>query len=606
MNPNETEHDDGRNEIARNKAHAATALSHTRRSGNACRGQMPAPRCPNFVTAVGEEFDPNPQDNVFDSLFKQYERVIVQSVITSFGLDAFIKDRHGGDVDTIHNVRSGVEYKNEANQAAYENRGEYDSHQYHTHEKYRATNKHFSEQRKAGKLDDAYTGERFKRNESHDLDHTISANEIHNDPGRVLSGLSGTDLANSPENLNPTNRNTNRSKKADTMEDFLERRESRGDGYSDEEKDRMREADQKARDEYNRKINTTYYTSPAFWQDSALAATKTGVQMGLRQTLGFVMTEVWFAVKDALADAADDFGEKLKAIANGIKLGFARAKEKFRELLSKFGEGAISGLLSSLATTLINTFLTTAKNVVRIIRQAWASIVEAAKILIFNPDNLPFAERMKAALKIIATGASVVLGSLVQEAVHTALLPHVGAIPALGGVILDVVSMLAGSLCTGFLTVSLLYLIDNNPFGRILQQIDKSIADYKLLAKQFVAYAKKRMIDLLSMFYQSALEAARGAELSRKQLARVRKIEAAVRKRIEREQAQLDEFIRHEIPQLQKETRQLLDIVNRPDSDSDTLAATINHYATLLGKQLQFQTQAEFNEFMDSDRPLVL
>ena len=52
----------------------------------------------------GPEIDPN--DNVFQSIWHQYERVIVESLITSFGLDFLVKDQAGGDVDTIHNVRS--------------------------------------------------------------------------------------------------------------------------------------------------------------------------------------------------------------------------------------------------------------------------------------------------------------------------------------------------------------------------------------------------------------------------------------------------------------------------------------------------------------------
>lgn len=112
---------------------------------------------------------------------------------------------------------------------------------------------------------------------------------------------------------------------------------------------------------------------------------------------------------------------------------------------------------------------------------------------------------------------------------------------------------------------------------------------------------------LSSMFYQSALDAARGAELSREHLARVRVIEAAARERINFEQAQLDDFVRREIPQLQQETQQLLAIVSRADSgDVDALAVSINQYATLLGKQLQFQTMSEFDNFMSSESPLVL
>ena len=36
---------------------------------------------------------------------EQYEKVIIDSIITSFGLDFLIRDQYGGDVDTIHNVR---------------------------------------------------------------------------------------------------------------------------------------------------------------------------------------------------------------------------------------------------------------------------------------------------------------------------------------------------------------------------------------------------------------------------------------------------------------------------------------------------------------------
>ena len=443
----------------------------------------------SFAIEVGKDFNPNPENNVFESLFKQYERVVFQSVITSFGLDLFIKDRAGGDVDTIHNVRKGVDYKNASNADAYEKRGDYNSNAYHSHPEYRKANKQYRQQRETGELDDAYTGKRFARNESHDLDHVIAAKKVHDDAGRVLSGLDGVDLANSPENLRATNQRTNRTKKADDMDTFLNKY---GNEYTDEEKAKMIAIEKESRIRYDRKINTAYYTSKGFWKDTGIAAAKMSAKMGLRQALGFVMTEVWFSVKDALTVAGNSFADKLKAIAIGIKQGFARAKENFKELLSKFGGGAVSGILSSLTTTLCNIFFTTAKNVVRIIRQTWASIVEAAKILIFNPDCLPFAERMKAALKILAVGASVVLGTVVQEAVHKALLPHVGVVPALGDTLLTIVSIFAGTLCSGFLTVTLLYFIDSNPFGNFFtSSIDKTITEYKRQARMFQEYAAK-------------------------------------------------------------------------------------------------------------------
>ncbi|AWY42687.1 hypothetical protein DKY63_23370 [Pseudomonas putida] len=112
---------------------------------------------------------------------------------------------------------------------------------------------------------------------------------------------------------------------------------------------------------------------------------------------------------------------------------------------------------------------------------------------------------------------------------------------------------------------------------------------------------------LSSLFYQATLDAARGVELSRQQLARTQAIQAAARDRIADEQARLDAFTQRELPQLRKETEHLFAIVNSNASASaDVLAAAINQFATLLGKQLQFQTMAEFDDFMNSDLPLKL
>ncbi len=125
----------------------------------------------------------------------------------------------------------------------------------------------------------------------------------------------------------------------------------------------------------------------------------------------------------------------------------------------------------------------------------------------------------------------------------------------------------------------------------------------------FVGAAVGGMIGytLSSMFYQSALDAALGAEASRERLERVRAIEAAARTRIAEEQAALDDFLRREIPELQAETLRLFTVVNASAPDQvDTLAAAINRYAGLLGQRLQFQSMTEFEVFMKSEEPLRL
>ncbi len=125
----------------------------------------------------------------------------------------------------------------------------------------------------------------------------------------------------------------------------------------------------------------------------------------------------------------------------------------------------------------------------------------------------------------------------------------------------------------------------------------------------FVGAAVGGMIGytLSSMFYQAALDAAKQAEAAKTNLARVREIEAAAREEISRQQTALVEFMRKEFPELLHETEQLFAHVDAHGAENvDAFATAINKYAELLGAQLQFKSLVEFNEFMETDKPLRL
>lgn len=451
----------------------------------------------NYILNVDSDFFPDPDEQVMDSIFKQYEKVIVESLITSFGLDFIIKDQHGGDVDTIHNVRQigkdeKMTYKNEQNRKNYNNNGEYNSYEYHHHSDYINKNRDIKNKKTNGELKDAYTGKNIGPDQKSDLDHVVSAKEIHDDRGRVLAGLNGADLANSDSNLQATTPGINRSKKADDMNTYIEKNK---DKFTKQEKDKMKKVDKQARKEYDAKIAKEYYTSKKFAKDVGIAAGNVGIKMGARQALGFIFSEIWFAIKEEFYSFSEEFEfEKLlKSIGNGIKKGFQRAKENYKELMSKVLEGALAGALSSLTTTLCNIFFTTAKNVVKIIRQTYASLVQAVKILFINPDNLPFGERMRAVVKILATGATVVLGSLVSEAIGKT---SIATIPVIG----EVIQNFCGALITGILSCSLLYLLDRNEsinklvsFLNNLPPFSQEVDYFKRQAIYFEFYAAELM-----------------------------------------------------------------------------------------------------------------
>lgn len=415
----------------------------------------------SFATAATQGFEYDNNKSAFRNLFDQYEIVICNSLFTSFGLDFLITDQHGGDVDTIHNVRKiGTDpemgYKNAANAADYDNRGAYDCYSYHSDTRYKSRNREASTARDLGILNDQYTGKTIGPNESYDLDHVISGKEIHGDRGRVLSRLRGEDLANCRDNLQPTNRHTNRTKKTMGMDEFLEKR---GYEYTPAEKQRMKQRDAEARAAYEKRIARAYYLSPKFASDVANAAGNVGLKMGLRQALGLLLAELWFSVKaefhnlDSRFNAGHSVKDYFVAIRKAIKRWYSEVKNKRKELFARFKDGALAGALASVTTTLINIFATTAKNAVKIIRQVYVHVVDAAKVLFFNPDKLPLGERIKAVMKILAVGASVVAGTMVSEA-----LAEVTLVPVLG----EVVPTFCGALVSGILSCTLLFFFDRS------------------------------------------------------------------------------------------------------------------------------------------------
>lgn len=459
----------------------------------------------SFVLNIDDGFYPEPEKSVIDNLFEQYESVIFSSIITAFGLDLFIKDQHGGDVDTIYNVRKiGIDpemkYKNKRNEADYENRGPY------SHKDVEGKGTNFqrikSEARQAyhennnNTVQDAYEDKPLGflgRSKGHptdksaELDHVIAANTAHNDRGRLLAGLPTRKLVDDESNLQWTNEHLNKSMRNDEISDYIAKHPE----LPDDVKNRMMERYNEAKAAYEKKLTKAYYLDlknpncRRFYLDTAKAAGKRGLQMGARQALGFILTEVWFCIKDSLKTAGTKIEDKISAIISGIKSGFESAKNKYKDIISKFGQGFLGGIMSSLSTTLCNIFFTTTKNLARIIRQAWSSIVEAAKVILFNPNGLWFCDRMTEALKILATGASIIIGTLAQEAVQASLN---GVTPFLA----NVISTFAGSLCTGLLTITLLFYIDNNPFDSFLNKaFDEAIKNYKLQAKLFNDYCAK-------------------------------------------------------------------------------------------------------------------
>ena len=454
---------------------------------------------------------PQSEDNVFENIWKQYERVILESLLSAFMLDFMIRDQHGGDVDTLNNVgQIGVdprmEYKNSFNKGAYDRRGEY-SHKdvegsgtNYQKIKHEARKSYNADNRKT--VIDEYSGgtlgffgksKNRPTDKNANLDHVVSAKNIHDDRRRVLSGLSTKDLADKEENLAWTSEHLNKSLGRTDNDEYIEMHTE----LDETTKANMREKNRIAKESMEKSVFQAYYLDPSnpncrrFYADATVAAGKLGVKMGIRQVLGFFFVEVYIVTKQEVQslESGCDFSEIIRALIVGVKKGFESATSKYKELFSKFAEGFASGAFASLCTTLCNIFASTGKFFVKNIREITASVVRSARVLLLNPDDLELGERFKMSAVILATGASILVGSYIG--VKLAETP-IAEIPVIGNIIIRFCS----TFISGLLSCTFLIYMDRSRFINAIINALNAVPSEVTGMKELSAYLEQYAAEL--------------------------------------------------------------------------------------------------------------
>ncbi|MDF3857559.1 hypothetical protein P3W70_04305 [Achromobacter denitrificans] len=454
---------------------------------------------------------------------EELEKTVINSLATSFGLDFLLfKDQQGGDVDTIHNVRSGI-WATEEGKGRYELRGGYDAAPYHQHKSYKETGKIDKNKQAAGTLHDPYRNIGMGAHEQRNLDHVISAKEIHDDPGRVLAGLDGVELANQNSNLQTTHETINQSKNQTPIDEYLQKlpglisthentlardrkRLSRMPRETPQQQHQVRELednirktenkinelkavdpktmlmrDAEARAPYEQQIHQTYYTSSKFLQRTAEAAGGAGLAMGARQMLGLVLAEVWFELREQLPALLGklkknfSFEAFFDSISQSLKGIWQRVRARFGAFLIAFKDGVFAGILSSLTTTLLNIFATTQKMAIKIIRETWGLLVKAVKLILFNPEQLSFVELCQAVTSLLSVGASTVVGTLAYtQLLSLCSFPFGGELAAF-----------ASAMITGILTLGLNYFLRHSALARKLWAHIESLTPHAGTVRRF-------------------------------------------------------------------------------------------------------------------------
>lgn len=409
-------------------------------------------------------------NNSFNEILGEYKEVILNSLITAFGLDQLIfNDKDGGNVQTIHNAKEGV-YANDT----FKERGErkYNRNDY-------ATASYMNSRRKKDfnnidKIYDCYTGRELPKDGRAHLEHIVSAKENHDriDMRILFEKDEMSDIINQKDNTAYINGSMNQSKSETPLKDWEKKQSTKDIGKTNGEyygvnQEMAHAADDKARktiDEQVARRKIEHY-SKGITKDSL----KQGGQMAIRQGLGIVFTEVTMTIIDEIPKTIrmlkGDFSvEKFfSSMSSLVSTAFERVKNKLGKVLEAIKTGFVAGAFNSIVTTIINMFLTTSKNIIRLIRQAMISITEAVRILFFNKEEMTTGQRVIAAAKVIITGASTVLGVFVEQTLSSSLqTTGLIAIPVIGPILADIIPIFAGTLLTGILSVTFLYFMDNS------------------------------------------------------------------------------------------------------------------------------------------------
>ncbi|HGO5853258.1 TPA: DNA repair protein [Mannheimia haemolytica] len=528
---------------------------------------------------------------------KELEQTVVKSLTTTFGLDfLLLEDKKGGDVDTIHKAReyqkqvkanvkdssksidinvsdelaskldqSGRNvdpYKkgktDENGNFIYNKKGKIEKEdEYHQKsDLYKERKKKDKELREKGDLIDEYRGEvisakeeqynkdnpepRHKRDE---LDHKVAASEIHDDLGRILSGLDGVKLANSEGNLASINGYINGIKDAHEVDKFIneiipntiekndqdiKKLESKLANWdlSEQEKsqikseievlqeknellnqvdgEKVKKSIEKARKEYNQKINWSYYTSSKFFSATAKAANKKGLQMGTRQALGLVLGEVWFELREQVPviyqqhKVGFDLEKFWIDVQNTLKNIFLRVKARFKDLLITFKDSYIGGVLASINETILNAFFITQKMIGKMIREMWNNLVGIIKLIFFNPNNLALGDLLKEAMKLLSISVSALVGTSLNAYLDTQFNtlkltnPMIFGNPyvfALCGGLISFVS----ALVTGILNLGFTYFLEHSA---VMQKVWNYLNQIKSKYAKMVDHMKEINLEL--------------------------------------------------------------------------------------------------------------
>lgn len=163
------------------------------------------------------------------------------------------------------------------------------------------------------------------------------------------------------------------------------------------------------------------------------------------------------AIKITISETVIEFQEKSeeklidrikRIICNILK----RGKTELSHIWQDIKKLAVDNAISEIINLILNYFVSTVKNVFKLIRCLFGSIVSAFKIIL--DSTRPWEERLFEALKIISAGLAMATGTMLNELIAKAIATNLPFLAGFAGDIAAVVSGLISSILSALVLMS--------------------------------------------------------------------------------------------------------------------------------------------------------
>jgi len=379
----------------------------------------------NHIMSLREQFQKENSANFFN----EQKDILLHTVVDRFMLgDVMAKgDKTGGNVTTVHNAQQKIYARK---QDEYD-RTKYDGSLNSEKKKFKGNGKNSvgseftrSQLDKNGNLTDAYTGKTIKGKDT-SPDHVYSLSQYHKNGGYMQKSKKKADFATDKDNLASTDRSINLSlldrDKEEWMDSKSNGREVTNEEYFEIDRQRVEEKVKQGKETAQKHLPTTGEKAVFYTKNTAITSMGEGAKMGFRQMVSSFITELINALFDEIRDCCmrvKKLGEKwYKGLSERLKRIGKRIASNWKKFLEAGKDGFISGFCSNIVTVIINIFVTTAKNIVRLIREGFFSLFKAIKLLLNPPADMTRSQLFHEVGKLIIGGSIISIMILAEEAI---------------------------------------------------------------------------------------------------------------------------------------------------------------------------------------------